>query len=299
MISFFELLARERALVSDGAMGTELQKCGLEPGACPEALNTDRPETVSLIHKSYADAGSDIILTNTFGANRSRLKLHSFEHRVKEFCEAGVELARSSAREREILIAGSIGPCGDILSPLGALEEDEAFEIFREPAEALAGAGVDLIVIETMMAPEEAVVALRAVKSVTTIPVVVSMTYEKGISGIKTLWGTDIPTATELLEKNGADVIGANCGKGFDEMEEIGALYRESTKIPLWLKANAGIPEWIDGMPVYTQSPEYIRNYLEKMVTSAPCIIGGCCGSTPGHIKTIRETVNLYKSKFI
>lgn len=286
-------------LVSDGAMGTELQKCGLEPGACPEALNIESPETVSRVHRSYAEAGSDIILTNTFGVNRSRLKLHSFEERVKEFCVAGAELARSFAESKNILIAGSIGPCGDILSPLGTLEEDEAFEIFREPAKALAGAGVDLIVIETMMAPEEAVVALKAVKSVTTIPVVVSMTYEKGLSGIKTLWGTDIPTAAEILEKNGADVIGANCGKGFDEMEEIGMLLRESTKLPLWLKANAGIPEWIDGKPVYTQGPEYIRNYIEKMVTLYPCVIGGCCGSTPGHIKTVRETVNLYKSKFI
>lgn len=295
MIPFVELLSREKVLVSDGAMGTELQKLGLEPGACPELLNTENPEIVYQVHQGYVDAGSDVILTNTFGANRGRLKLHSLEERVKEICGGAVKIARKAGGDN-VLVAGSIGPCGEIISPLGTLSEEEAFEIFREPAHALNEGGVDLFVIETMMAPEEALIALKAVKSVSDKPVVVSMTFEKGSTGIRTMWGTDIPTAVNLFEEAGADVAGANCGKGFDEMEQINREFRKYSRLPLWLKANAGLPEWVNGKSVYNQNPEFIRGYVENMIAGGNCIIGGCCGSTPGHIKAIREIVNLYKS---
>ncbi len=298
MISFADKLGKERFLVADGAMGTELQKLGLEPGACPEELNITVPEAVMKVHTGYIEAGSDIILTNTFGANRARLKMHGFETRVEEFCNAAFSAAKKCAAGKEILIAGSIGPCGELISPLGELSEEETSEIFREPAAALANAGVDLFVIETMMAPEEALIALRAVKSVTDKPVIVSMSFERGNSGLRTMWGTDIPTAASLFENAGAGGIGANCGRGFDEMMDISEEMCKATKLPVWLKSNAGLPVWEDGRSVYTQSPEFILPYIEGMLRNGANIIGGCCGSTPEHIRAITATVKRYKEKF-
>ncbi len=291
MNKFLEALNSGKILLSDGAMGTELQKRGLPSGACPEEFNISHPEIIKDIHRDYFLAGSDIVETNTFGANRARLKLHGFENRVKEFCIAAAQLAKSVCPDGKF-VAGSMGPTGELLEPLGTLPENEAYDIFAEQASALEEGGVDVLYIETMMAPEEATTAVRAAKENTKLPVVASMTFELGNAGLRTMWGIDVKTAAEKYAEAGADVIGANCGKGFDEMIAIIKELRPLTKKPIIAQANAGIPEWIHGMSVYTETPEVIAPKAEELIKAGVNIIGGCCGTGPDHIKKIKEILD-------
>lgn len=293
MNKFLEVLNSGKILLCDGAMGTELQKRGLPTGACPEEFNISNPEVIKNIHRDYFIAGSDIVETNSFGANRARLKLHGFEDRVKEFCFATAHLA-NSVRPNGKFIAGSMGPTGELLEPLGTLSEIDAYNIFSEQAIALEQGGVDVLFIETMMAPEEATIAVKAAKGNTNLPVVASMTFELGNAGLRTMWGVDVKTAAEKYTEAGADVIGANCGKGFDEMIAIIKELRPLTDKPIIAQANAGIPEWIHGMSVYTETPEVIESKAKEIITAGVNIIGGCCGTGPEHIRKIKEILDQY-----
>ncbi len=294
MNNFIEALNSGKILLCDGAMGTELQKRGLPTGACPEEFNISNPEIIRSIHRDYFNAGSDIVETNTFGANRARLKLHGFENRTKEFCLAAALIARSVCPINKF-VAGSIGPTGELLEPLGTLSESDAYSFFAEQAKALEEGGVDVLYIETMMAMEEAVLAVKASKENTELPVVASMTFELGNAGLRTMWGVDVKTAVEKYTEAGADVIGANCGKGFDEMIAIVKELRPLTNKPIIAQANAGIPEWIHGMSVYLETPEVIAQKAEELITGGVNIIGGCCGTGPEHIKKIKEILNRYQ----
>lgn len=291
MNKFLEAVNSGKVLLCDGAMGTELQKRDLPSGACPEEYNISHPEIVRSIHKDYFDAGSDIVETNTFGANRARLKLHGYESRVREFCLAAVSLAKSVCPEGKF-VAGSVGPTGDLLEPLGNLPEQEAYDIFAEQIKALEEGGADAVYVETMMAVEEAVIAVKAAKENTSLPVVASMTFELGKAGLRTMWGVDIKTSIEKYSEAGADVIGANCGKGFDEMIAIVKEMRPLTQKPIIAQSNAGIPEWIHGISVYTETPEVMSSKAEEILKSGVNIIGGCCGTGPAHIKRIREILD-------
>ena len=298
MNKFLEVLNSGKILLCDGAMGTELQKRGLPSGACPEEYNVSHPEIIKRIHKDYFDAGSDIVETNTFGANRARLKLHDYENRVREFCIAAASLARSVCPEGKF-VAGSVGPTGELLDPLGNLSEEEAYDIFAEQIKALEEGGVDVIYIETMMAAEEGVIAVKAAKENTSLPVVASMTFELGKAGLRTMWGVDIKTAIEKYSEAGADVIGANCGKGFDEMIAIIKEMRPQTNKPIIAQSNAGIPEWIHGMSVYTETPEVMSPKAEEILKSGVNILGGCCGTGPSHIKKMREILDRFAGNHI
>ncbi len=298
MNKFLETLNSGKVLLCDGAMGTELQKRGLPSGACPEEYNISHPEIIKEIHKDYYNAGSDIVETNTFGANRARLKLHGYEERVKEFCLAAAKIARSVCPNGKF-VAGSVGPTGELLEPLGELPEEEAYRIFTEQVKALEEGGVDVIYIETMMSAEEAVIAARAAKENTSLPVVGSMTFELGKAGLRTMWGIDIKTAVEKYTEAGADVIGANCGKGFDEMTAIVKEMRPLTKKPIIAQSNAGIPEWIHGMSVYTETPEVMAPKAEEILNSGVNILGGCCGTDPTHIKRMREILDRFENNHI
>ncbi|MCL5030031.1 MAG: homocysteine S-methyltransferase family protein [Bacteroidetes bacterium] len=293
MNKFLEALNSGKILLCDGAMGTELQKRGLPTGACPEEFNISNPEVIKNIHRDYFIAGSDIVETNSFGANRARLKLHGFEDRVKEFCFAAAHLA-NSVRPNGKFIAGSMGPTGELLEPLGTLSEKDAYNIFSEQAIALEQGGVDVLFIETMMAPEEATIAVKAAKENTKLPVVASMTFELGNAGLRTMWGIDVKTAAQKYTEAGADVIGANCGKGFDEMIAIIKELRPLTDKPIIAQANAGIPEWIHGMSVYTETPEVIASKAHEIINAGVNIIGGCCGTGPEHIRKIKEILDRY-----
>lgn len=288
---FLEILAAGKILVSDGAMGTELQKRGMPVGVCPEEFNVSHPDIVQGIYKDYYDAGADLVTTNTFGANRSRLAMHGFENRVREFCVKSVELARAVRTEGKF-VAGDMGPTGDLIEPLGPRTAEEAYDIFAEQAEALAEGGVDVIFIETMMAAEEIEIAIRAAKEKTHLPVVATMTFELGKAGLRTMWGVDIASAVRRLSDAGADVIGSNCGKGFDEMIAIIGEMRPLTTKPVIAQSNAGIPEWVDGISVYKETPEIIEPKAREIVNLGVNIIGGCCGTGPEHIRKMRHMVD-------
>ncbi len=293
MDKFLEALNSGKILLCDGAMGTELQKRGLPTGACPEEFNISNPDVVRSIHRDYFNAGSDIVETNSFGCNRARLKLHGYEDRVKEFCIAAANIARSVCPPGKF-VAGSVGPTGELIEPLGTLSEKDTYNFFAEQAKVLEEGGVDVIYIETMMAIEEAVLAVKASKENTSLPVVASMTFELGNAGLRTMWGIDVKTSVEKYTEAGADVIGANCGKGFDEMIAIVKELRPLTSKPIIAQANAGIPEWIHGMSVYTETPEVIAPKAEELIIAGANIIGGCCGTGPDHIKKIRKILDRY-----
>jgi 5-methyltetrahydrofolate--homocysteine methyltransferase len=272
-------------------MGTELQKRGLPTGVCPEEYNVTRPEIVQGIYKDYFDAGCDLVETNTFGANRSRVALHDLEDRVSEICIKSVELARAVCPENR-LVAGSMGPTGDIIEPLGPRTAQEAYDIFSEQAEALAEGGVDVIFVETMMAAEEAEIAIKAVKEKTKLHVVATMTFELGKSGPRTQWGVDVKTAVQRLTDAGADVVGANCGRGFDDMIAIVREMRSLTDKPIIAQPNAGIPVWTDGVSIYKETPENIASKAEQLLELGVNILGGCCGTGPAHIKVMGGLLN-------
>ena len=296
MSSFLEIISAGKILLADGAMGTELQKRGLPSGACPEEFNLTHPEIVQSIYRDYYNAGSDIVETNTFGANRARLKLHGFEDRVKEFCARGVKLAKEVCPPGKF-VAGSIGPTGEMFEPLGSLSTEDAYNFFAEQAEALAESGADILFIETMMAPDEVELAIKASKEKTSLPVSASMTFEKSKTGLKTMWGIDVASAVKILSGAGADVIGSNCGKGLDEMIEIVTEMRKLTDKPIIAQANAGIPEWVHGISVYPETPESIIPKVNALLESGINILGGCCGTAPEHIKKMRELLNRFTAK--
>lgn len=295
-MSFLEKLNAGIILLADGAMGTELQKRGMPTGVCPEEYNVTHPEIVQSIYRDYYNAGADLVETNTFGANRARLALHEFEHRVAEFCRTGAQLAREVCPMGKF-VAGSMGPTGDLIEPLGPRTEQETFDIFAEQAMALAAGGVEVIFVETMMAAEEAEIAVRAVKAKTNLPVVATMTFEMGKAGLRTMWGVDVASAVHRLTAAGADVLGANCGRGFDEMIAIIQEMRPLTEKPIIAQSNAGIPEWVEGISVYKETPELILPKAEKLLQLGVNILGGCCGTGPEHIRAMRKLVDTFSKQ--
>ena len=290
-MTFLESLASKRVLLSDGAMGTELQIRGMPTGVCPEEFNISHPEIIQAIYKDYYDAGSDIVETNSFGCNRSRLTLHSFEGRVREFAKRSASLAREVCPSGKF-VGGSMGPTGDIIEPLGERTIREAYDIFAEQAEALAEGGVDVFYIETMMAAEESEIAIKAVKEKTNLPVIATMTFELGKSGLRTMWGVDVKGAVRRLTDAGADVVGANCGRGFEEMISIIGEMRPLTSRPVIAQANAGIPDWVDGLSVYRETPDIIGPKAQTLLDLGVNILGGCCGTGPAHIRKMRALVD-------
>ena len=286
MTAWKDRLEKKRILIADGGWGTELIKHGLRPGEVPEAWNIDRPEAVRSVAASYVEAGADIILTNTFGGNPLKLAKAGEERRSAEMNRLGAEISREAARG-SALVFGSIGPTGELVKPLGKVSETEMEESFSEQATALTSGGVDGIVIETMMDLAEAKAALRAAKKGGPLPVVVSMTFNKHRSGYATLMGVRPEQAALELEKAGADVVGANCGAGIDELIEIAHLMRKATLLPIWCKPNAGLPEMVAGGTVYRETPERMASKFKAMAEAGANIIGGCCGTTPAHIRAL------------
>jgi 5-methyltetrahydrofolate--homocysteine methyltransferase len=290
-MNILDRLGAGEVLLSDGAMGTELQKHGVSAGICPEEWNFSHPDVVCSIHSRYFAAGSDFVETNTFGGNRVRLAPYGLGTRVKELCRRASELARSSAPPAG-LVAGSMGPTGDLLEPLGVLTATTCREIFVEQAEGLAAGGADFLVVETMMAIEEAEIAVAAAKEATGFPVFCTMTFAPTANGIFTMWGVDIPTAIERLTAAGADVLGANCGSGFDEIAMIIREMRPLTSLPLMAQPNAGVPDIINGVPVYRETPESIAPRAVALLKLGVNVLGGCCGTGPEHIRMLRQVMN-------
>jgi 5-methyltetrahydrofolate--homocysteine methyltransferase len=284
---------RNRILLGDGAMGTQLQQAGLEPGGCGEAWNVEQPDRVKAIQARYRDAGSDLILTNTFGGTRMRLALHGFEEKAYDFNKAAALLAREVMGEDRYVI-GDIGPFGGFLEPLGDASSEEVVAAFEEQARAFGDAGVDAIIIETMTALEEIECALDAVRNVTTVPVIVSLAFDKTQAGNRTMMGVSPEKAAESLTKMGVDVMGCNCGTGLTiaEYAEIAAAFRSVTDKPLIIQPNAGLPELVDDKVVYHESPGMMAAGIPALVKAGANILGGCCGTSPEHIRLIRAEID-------
>ena len=293
MTSLSTLLHEKGCVLADGAIGTNLFAKGLETGDAPELWNCDQPDKISELLHEFIEAGADILLTNSFGANRFRLALHQADNRVAELNAAAVRLAKKAAAtsDRTILVAGDIGPTGELFAPLGALTKDDAVAAFTEQATALAEAGADLLWIETMSSLEEVEAAIIAAKS-TGLPVVTTMTFDTAGRTMMGITPADFVAHTATLE---VDAVGANCGIGPAELLDSILLMAETeTSQILIAKGNCGIPSYVEGEIHYHGTPELMADYALCARAAGARIIGGCCGTTPAHLAAMREALDTH-----
>ena len=282
-------------LVCDGAMGTLLyEKGNFTRHVCFEELNLSQPSLVKEVHLGYRKAGADVLETNTFGANRFRLRNSGPEAKVKQINREGVRLARQVA-SRDLLVAGAVGPLGVLLEPMGTVGVTEAQEAFREQMEVLAESGVDLLMIETMTEVNEALQALEAARrTAPQLPVVVQMTIREDGT---TPTGTRAEEFARRLEEAGADVIGLNCSVGPAAMLEALEALAGVTGRKLSVQPNAGLPRRVEGRYIYLSSPEYMADYAARFVRAGAALVGGCCGTTPEHIRQIKNTIQALRPR--
>lgn len=275
-------------VLADGAWGTELQKRGLAVGECPDAWNLSHPEAVAEVARSYAEAGSRILLTNTFRANRVALADYGLADDTFVINRTGAEISRQAAAHSALVFA-SLGPTGKMLAA-GEIGAERIAFAFEEQAAALAEGGADALLIETMSDVEEATLALAAARK-TGLPVIVSFTFDAGRNKDRTMTGITPEQAARRMTGEGADAVGANCGIGIAEYVPICRRLRASTVLPIWIKANAGLPEIEDGCPVYRITPEQFVAFLPALTDAGANFIGGCCGTSPDFIRAaaVRE----------
>jgi len=279
-------------LVCDGAMGTQLMLAGMPPGDCGTLWNLEEPVKVEGIHALYKEAGCDFATSNTFGGCKHVLAQHGAEDRIVELNKAGVERARRGASGCWVL--GDIGPFGDFLEPFGLTTTDEALALFQEQAQALKEAGPDGIIIETMTDAQEMRLACRAAKR-TGLPVIATYAFDRA-DGVthRTMMGQDVPTCIEAVLEEGADVVGANCGKDMD-LDDYARLAEAILKAaegkPVIVQPNAGAPKMIDGKLTYLATPQQMADLASRLVGMGVSMVGGCCGTTPEHLKAICQAV--------
>jgi methionine synthase I (cobalamin-dependent) len=282
-------LIRQAPVITDGAWGTQLQARGLQPGDVPDLWNLSHPDAVQSVAAAYVAAGSQIILTNTFGANRFRLAEADAADKVEEINKAGVALSKKAAGE-DALVFASIGPSGKLLLS-GDVTEDDLAVGFAEQAEAIAAAKPDGIVIETMQDIQEAILAIAAAKA-TGLPVVASMVFDSGKDLDRTMMGATPEQAADALAKAGADVIGANCGQGIAGFVAIcKRLSAASHNLPVWIKANAGLPRIENGKTVYATTADAFAAQVPAVLAAGASFIGGCCGTSPEFIAKVKATL--------
>lgn len=273
--------------IFDGAMGTMLQEGGLKPGGCPELMNLEQPDVVQKIHESYIEAGATMIETNTFGASALKLDHYGLENRVKEINEAAVKIAREASKGRAKIV-GSLGPTGRFIVPLGDLEFEDAYQSFYEQAKTLADAGADYLLFETCIDIQEMRAGLLAAKDATSLPIICQLSYsEDG----RTVTGTDPQTAAITLEALGADIIGVNCSLGPQELVPIVKTLAENCSVPISVLPNAGMPRLENGRTIFPMGPEEFASWGAKLVAAGATYLGGCCGTTPAHIKALAAAV--------
>jgi len=272
-------------LLADGAWGTELFKRGLIQGCPPDEWNLLHPDIVREITREYLDAGADIVLTNSFGANRFRLEPHGLSDQVVKINAAAAALARQVIGHAAI-IAGDMGPSARFIS-LGEVSAAELHDVFAEQAATLAHAGVDWIVVESMTDVEEMVVAVRAAVEATHLPVVASMSYNATPRGYRTMMGNPPEVCVHRAEEAGASLIGANCGAGIEQYVPLVPILRSLTMLPIWIKANAGMPQIVGGRVVYPLCAHEYASYVPRLVLDGADVVGGCCGTDPGFIRAM------------
>lgn len=284
------LLQQQGWLMADGATGTQLFNMGLSSGDAPELWNVDHPDRITRLYSEAVNAGSDIFLTNSFGSNASRLKLHQAEDRVLELSRAAAEIGRNVADKagRKVIVAGSMGPTGDIMAPLGTLTHANAVEMFHEQAEGLKAGGADVLWVETISAPEELKAAAEACV-LADMPWVCTMSFD---TAGRTMMGLTAPKMTAMIEafKQGPVAFGANCGVGSSDLLRTVLGFGES-ETPIVSKGNAGIPKFHEGHIHYDGTPELMADYACLARDAGASIIGGCCGTTPDHLRAMREAL--------
>jgi len=287
-----EVVKKNKILVSDGAWGTFLHKKGLKSGECPEKWCIDRPDDVLNIAKSYIEAGSDMIETNSFGGSSFKLTHYGLADSVSKLNEAAAKISSRAAGKDKWVIA-SIGPSGK-MTAMGDVTEEEFYNAFKEQAIALKKGGADAVCIETMSAIDEASMAIKAVKENTDLEIIATFTFEAGSDGkYYTMMGVTPTEAAKAAIDSGADIIGTNCGNGFKQMIAIVKEMRAvDNEIPILVHANAGLPHNVDGVDVFPETPEMMAALVPEIVKVGVNIIGGCCGTTPAHIRAIREAVD-------
>ena len=274
----------------DGAMGTQLMAAGIEAGKCNDYLSIESPKAVLDIHRAYIEAGSDAVLTNTFGANGYALSRHGLGDMVEKINITGGQIGRLAAGKDKYVL-GDIGPSGDFLEPLGTLKPDELRNAFIRQAKALAASGVDGFIIETMTALDEMVIAIEAIKSVSKLPIFASMAFDEAGGDFRTMMGVDIKTAVTKMTELEVEAVGFNCGKvSLEEYVKLAGRFASvSGNVIILAEPNAGLPELIDDKVVYKVSPDEFAETAEKIRFAGVSIIGGCCGTRPEHIKALAD----------
>ncbi len=294
MNSIIERLTDGAVLIADGAMGTMLFARGLKQGECPESLNLSRPEVLEEIAALYCEAGADIVQTNTFGGSPLKLAMYDLDDKTEKINANAVAAVRNAVGNKA-LVSASCGPCGKILKPYGDMDPEKIYETFIRQIEALAKAGADIICVETMTDLNEASLAIKAAKETAPdIPVMATMTFDPTPRGFYTIMGVTVEQAAVGLAAAGADIIGSNCGNGIENMIKIAKEYRRHSDLPLLIQSNAGLPFTRDGKLEYLETPEFMAEKTLKLIDAGVSIIGGCCGTTPEHIRAIRKTVDQY-----
>jgi 5-methyltetrahydrofolate--homocysteine methyltransferase len=294
----FKEAIQQRPLLGDGAMGTQLMIAGLEQGACGEEWNLAHPERVLAIQRRYAEAGSDCILTNTFGGSRIMLNRHGNADNVAAINEAGVEIVREAFGDREGYVIGDIGPFGGLMEPYGEFTEQQVRDAFTEQARALVDAGADAIIIETQTSLEELGIGIEAAKEAGAPCIIGSMAYDVTLDGstFRTMMGVDPEHAAEFMLEAGADVVALNCGTRMDMLRAKEAVerYRSATALPVMAQPNAGQPKLVNMKVVYDETPDEMVKGVRPLLEAGANIVGGCCGSTPDHIRAFRGAVDAY-----
>jgi 5-methyltetrahydrofolate--homocysteine methyltransferase len=293
------LLARLRRgdlLVGDGAWGTQLMERGLPPGQPPEWFALERPEVLEEIARLYLEAGADLVTTDTFGGSALRLRMHELDGQRERINRRAVEAVRRAVSGRA-LVSASVGPTGRLLEPFGDATPEGVYEAFAEQVAVLASAGADLICIETMSDLTEATCAVKAAKAMAPeVPVMATMTFEPTPRGFFTVMGVSIPKAVAGLTDAGADVVGSNCGTGIDAMLTIAREIARVSQLPIVIQPNAGLPESHDGRMVYRETPEVMAARVPELLETGVAIVGGCCGTTPAHIRAVRGAVDAWRT---
>ena len=294
---------KQGPLLGDGAMGTQLMLAGLEQGNCGEAWNLTHPERVLAIQRRYAEAGSDCILTNTFGGSRIMLHRHSCADRAAAINQAGVAIAREAFGGREGYVIGDIGPFGGLLEPYGDFTESEVLAAFEEQARALVDAGADAIIVETQTSLEELSLGIAAAKAAGAPCIIGSMAYDITLDGttFRTMMGVDPERAAEFMEEHGADIVALNCGTGMDMERARQAVlrYRKVTRLPAMVQPNAGQPKLVAMKVVYDETPEQMVCGVGPLLDAGAAIVGACCGSTPDHIAAFRKAMDSHEMQTV
>jgi len=294
-VTLLEAIA-QRVLLGDGAMGTQLQQAGLPPGGCGEAWNIDCPEKVLCIQRAYVEAGSDCLITNTFGASRIMLDRHDEGDRTVEINRAGAALARRAFAGREGYVLGDIGPFGGLMEPYGEISPDAVHRAFEEQAQALVDGGVDAIIIETQTSLDELGIAVRAAKAARAACIIGSMAFDRMAEGdeVRTMMGTSPEGAAEFMAEIGCNVLALNCGTGIDMKvaADTARRYRSICGLPIMTQPNAGLPILENLKVIYKETPEEMSAGIPALLAADVRIIGGCCGSSPAHIRLFRKVLD-------